>query len=85
MLGIGYVLRRKETATMGRKKGVRPKRSLSTSGATPNALVIRGRATWLAWLKRVASARRIKPTEAIDQALLDWAARHGLEPPPERL
>lgn len=54
-------------------------------GNTPNAIVIRGSKAWREWLIAVAASERSKPTAVIDQALAEWAVRHGRPTPPERL
>lgn len=66
-----------EPKKMGRPKREGPK--------MPNALSIRGSLEWREWLARVAKQQRVTPTQAIDLALVEWAKRAKLDPPPRRV
>ena len=48
-------------------------------------IAIRGSQEWRDWVNGLADSRRLKVTDLIDQALVEYAERHGYEPkPPKR-
>jgi hypothetical protein len=50
-----------------------------------NVISIRGTEAWRDWLMRLAKHKRLNATDVIDQALVEYAERHGFEEaPPER-
>lgn len=66
--------------TMGRPK----KKGLA---GEPKAvgLAIRGSVAWRDWVMELADFRRLKATDVMDQALVEYAERHGFaKPAPKR-
>lgn len=50
-----------------------------------NVVSIRGTERWRTWLMGLAAHRRLKAADVIDQALIEYAERHGYnEPAPPR-
>lgn len=50
-----------------------------------NVVSIRGTEAWRDWLMGLASHRRLKAVDVIDQALVEYAQKYGYpEPPPKR-
>lgn len=59
----------------------RPKKG----GPKSVGIAIRGSQEWRDWVMRLAKSRRLKATDLIDQALIEYAKNHGFdEPAPER-
>lgn len=68
-----------------KKPGPKPKPESEKRGAQPNALTIRGNATWMDWLQRLAKKHGLKPTAMIMLALAEAARKIEFEDPPSRL
>jgi hypothetical protein len=49
-----------------------------------NIVAVRCKSDWKDWLQRFASKERSTPTNLIDKALADLAAKLGFEEPPDR-
>jgi hypothetical protein len=68
------------TGTVGR-----PKRMLSEEDQASAVITTRGTKKWHAWVLRLADFRRLRATDLIDQALVEYADKHGFtEPAPKR-
>jgi len=53
--------------------------------ARRNVVSIRGTERWRDWLMGLASHRRLKASDVIDQALIEYAQKYGYnDPPPPR-
>jgi hypothetical protein len=59
------------TRKMGRKKSGKDE---------PKGVVVRGSQEWRDWVTGLADFRRLKVTDLIDQALVEYAERHGYKP-----
>jgi hypothetical protein len=68
---------------MARKQPV--KAAPKVVATQPNAITIRGSASWKSWLERFAAKMRVKPTAAIDLALAKLAEQERFEEPPPRI
>jgi hypothetical protein len=75
-----------EIATMGvttaqppkpRNKLGRPKRQSDLPD--PKGITIRGSAEWRQWITELAEFRRSKITDMVDQAIVEYAERHGFK------
>ena len=68
--------------TMAKKKTARPK--TPEPATRKNVVSIRGTENWRDWLMGLAAHRRLKASDVIDQALIEYAERHGYtrEAPP---
>jgi len=51
------------------------------SEARRNVVSIRGTERWRDWLMGLAAHRRLKASDVIDQALIEYAQRHGYDKP----
>jgi hypothetical protein len=50
-----------------------------------SGIAIRGSKEWRDWVMALAKFKRLKATDLIDQALIEYARNHHFEPPaPER-
>ena len=55
------------------------------SATRRNVVSIRGTEAWRDWLMELAAHRRLKAADVIDQALIEYAQKHGyIEPAPPR-
>lgn len=59
----------------------RPKKKSAGANASTPGFAIRGSKEWHAWVTALAEFRRLKVTDVIDQALVEFASKHGYEPP----
>lgn len=62
---------RKDGTEMGRPKKQRG------PGEDPKAVTIKGSEAWRSWVNELADFRRLRTTDLIDQALVEYAERHG--------
>lgn len=53
-------------------------------GRRESVIGLKGLPEWKVWLARLAEHRRLSMADVIDQALVDYAAKYGFEPPPKR-
>jgi hypothetical protein len=60
--------------SMGRKK-----KAESAGDPRMFGIAIRGSREWRDWVNRLADFRRMKATDMVDQALVEYAERHGFE------
>jgi hypothetical protein len=58
------------------KRMGRPKKKAEADGKMPG-FAIRGSKEWHAWVTELASFRRLRATDLIDQALVEYASQHG--------
>jgi hypothetical protein len=82
MTGVGTMAKKKAGAKP--KGGAEPQEAKGGRPPLTITVQLKSTAEWKAWLVRVSQQRRIDPSATIDQALADWAANNGLEPPPPR-
>lgn len=54
----------------------RPKKK---NGGPAVGIAVRGSKEWRDWVMALADFRRLKATDLIDQALIEYAERHGFE------
>lgn len=67
-----------EATTVAKKKGD-PKRP------TYPVLSMRGSLEWKDWVDRLSDHVRLRTPDVVDQALVDFATKHGFtDPPPKR-
>lgn len=64
---------------MGARANVmgRPKKK----GPASVGIAVRGTKEWRDWVNELADSRRLKATDLIDQALIEYADRHGFKKP----
>jgi hypothetical protein len=59
----------------------RPKKQAAKADAEPKGIVVRGCVEWRDWVMELADFRRLKATDLIDQALVEYAENHGFKKP----
>lgn len=62
----------------------RPKKG-NASETKAHGIAIRGSKEWREWVTALAEFRRLKSTDLVDQALVEYAEKHGFtKPAPKR-
>jgi hypothetical protein len=68
-------------STMAKKSRKKPD---TPAEQREDIVAVRCKSAWKDWLQRFASKERSTPTNLIDKALADLAAKLGFEEPPDR-
>src|SRR5262249_4545712 len=88
---IQFISRRRRSAILKNQGGLMvnagaqkrmggPKREGGAGGGKVFGIAIRGSKEWRDWVMDLADFRRLKATDLIDQALVEYAERHGFNP-----
>lgn len=67
-----------------KKKNGRPPRKPPASDREENAIIVKGRARWKNWVRRLAEHDRKSMSDLIDHALVRYARELGFEEAPPR-